>query len=70
MSLGTQTILIRHLELEEFQRITEKFVAITDALSQRVEQQKMRTIGVQTALKSMTKQRANQQQELQVQNLL
>lgn len=42
------------------------FVAITDALSQKVEQQKMRTIGVQTALKSMTKQRANQQQELQV----
>lgn len=57
---------ICHPELEEFQRISEKFIAITDSLSQKVDHEKLRTIGVQTALKSMTKQRANQQLELQV----
>lgn len=57
---------IVHAELVEFQTISEKFIAITATLSKRVDYEKMRTIGLQTQLKSMAKHRANQQQELQV----
>lgn len=52
-------------ELDEFQRIASKFIAITDALSKQVDRQKMRTIGVQTQLQSTAKQRRVEQQELQ-----
>ena len=44
------------------------FLTITDNFAGEVDQQKMRTIGVQNLLKTISKERENEQQQIQVNN--
>lgn len=54
------------LEIDEFQRITQKFVTMVENLSKLVEKEKIKAIGMRNILQSMEKQKENNQQQLQV----
>ncbi|XP_019868964.2 intraflagellar transport protein 20 homolog [Aethina tumida] len=52
-------------KIDEFQRITQKFVAMVENLSKLVEKEKIKAIGMRNILQSMEKQKENNQQQLQ-----
>lgn len=54
------------LELEEFRKISEQFIDITETFAKQVDIEKMRAIGAQNLLKAVSKQRETEQQEVQV----
>lgn len=54
------------LELEIFSKITEQFAQIAENYAREVDKEKMRAIGAQNLLKTITKQREQEQQEIQV----
>lgn len=57
------------LELEEFRRISEYFIDLTESFARQVDVEKMRAIGAQNLLKTISKQRETEQQELQAEFL-
>lgn len=56
-------------ELNEFRKISEHFIGITESFAKQVDVEKMRAIGAQNLLKTISKQRETEQQELQVTKL-
>lgn len=56
------------LEIDEFQRISIKFIEIVERFSREVEKQKMKAIGARNYLQCMEKQKENNYQQLQVNN--
>lgn len=56
-------------ELNEFRKISEHFIGITESFAKQVDIEKMRAIGAQNLLKTTSKQRETEQQELQVNKL-
>lgn len=53
-------------EIDEFQKIAEKFIEIVERFSSEVEKQKMKAIGARNFLQCMEKQKENNYQQLQV----
>lgn len=53
-------------ELNEFRKISEYFIGITESFAKQVDIEKMRAIGAQNLLKTTSKQRETEQQDLQV----
>ncbi|XP_066910199.1 intraflagellar transport protein 20 homolog [Clytia hemisphaerica] len=51
-------------KISEFQGIVGGFISVVDGLAKGVEKEKMKAIGARNSLKSMTKQREAQQQQL------
>ena len=51
-------------KISEFQNIVGGFISLVDGLAKDVEKEKMKAIGARNSLKSMTKQREAQQQQL------
>lgn len=51
-------------KIAEFQNIVDSFIQITDSLSEEVEKEKLKAIGSRNLLKSITKHREAQQQQL------
>ncbi|XP_014674271.1 PREDICTED: intraflagellar transport protein 20 homolog isoform X2 [Priapulus caudatus] len=51
-------------KIGEFQSIVGGFISMVDGLSKEVEKEKMKAIGARNLLKSITKQREAQQQQL------
>ncbi|XP_055613834.1 intraflagellar transport protein 20 homolog [Uranotaenia lowii] len=52
-------------KLEEFRRIIEQFSTIVESFASEVDREKMRAIGVQNLLKTFSKQREAEQQQIQ-----
>ncbi|KAF8794745.1 intraflagellar transport protein 20 homolog [Argiope bruennichi] len=52
-------------KITEFQRVVDGFLQIAESLSAEVEKEKLKAIGSRNLLKSITKQREAQQQQLQ-----
>lgn len=52
-------------KIAEFQTIVDSFIQIIDGLSNEVEKEKLKAIGSRNLLKSITKRREAQQQQLQ-----
>ncbi|XP_035219353.1 intraflagellar transport protein 20 homolog [Stegodyphus dumicola] len=52
-------------KITEFQTVVDGFLEIADALAAEVEKEKLKAIGSRNLLKSITKQREAQQQQLQ-----
>ncbi|XP_055621469.1 intraflagellar transport protein 20 homolog [Toxorhynchites rutilus septentrionalis] len=52
-------------KLNEFRRITEQFTNIIENIAVEVDHEKMRAIGVQNILKTFSKQRESEQQQIQ-----
>ncbi|XP_058460789.1 intraflagellar transport protein 20 homolog [Malaya genurostris] len=52
-------------KLDEFRQITEDLVSIVESFSAEVDQEKMRAIGVQNLLKTFSKKRESEQQQIQ-----
>lgn len=55
-------------ELETFRKITEQFIDIAENFAKQVDKEKMRAIGAQNLLKTITKLREQEQLEIQVSN--
>ena len=55
-------------ELTEFRSIVERFASIVEGFAAEVDQEKMRAVGVQNLLKTFSKQRESEQQQIQVCN--
>ncbi|XP_076334167.1 intraflagellar transport 20 isoform X1 [Tachypleus tridentatus] len=53
-------------KIAEFQKIVDGFIQIVDNLEKEVEKAKVKALGSRNQLKSVTKQRESQQQQLQV----
>lgn len=53
-------------ELGEFRGIIERFAGIVEGFAAEVDQEKMRAVGVQNLLKTFSKQRESEQQQIQV----
>jgi len=51
-------------KISDFQNIVGGFLTVVDGLAKEVEKEKMKAIGARNSLKSMTKQREAQQQQL------
>ena len=51
-------------KISDFQKIVGSFIEMVDTLAKEVEREKMKAIGSRNLLKSMTKQRESQQQQL------
>lgn len=58
------------LEIQEFRKIIDEFIGIAETIVSDVEQEKSRAIAAQNLLKSMSKQREAEQQDIQVSLLL
>ncbi|XP_054707605.1 intraflagellar transport protein 20 homolog [Uloborus diversus] len=52
-------------KISEFQTVVDGFLQISDSLAAEVEKEKLKAIGSRNLLKSITKQREAQQQQLQ-----
>lgn len=52
-------------KINEFQKITDKFISMVDELSEKIEKQKIKAIGARNLLQGMEKQKENNQQQLQ-----
>ncbi|EDS44840.1 conserved hypothetical protein [Culex quinquefasciatus] len=52
-------------ELGEFRGIIERFAGIVEGFAAEVDQEKMRAVGVQNLLKTFSKQRESEQQQIQ-----
>lgn len=52
--------------MDEFHKISNQFVTIAESYASQVDQEKMRTIGAQNLLKTISKQRESEQQLIQV----
>ncbi|GIY80051.1 intraflagellar transport protein 20 homolog [Caerostris darwini] len=52
-------------KITEFQKVVDSFLQISETLSAEVEKEKLKAIGSRNLLKSITKQRETQQQQLQ-----
>ncbi|ETN65084.1 hypothetical protein AND_003159 [Anopheles darlingi] len=61
------TVLIASIlqELAEFRRIIDQFANIIETFAVEVDQEKMRAVGVQNMLKTFSKQRESEQQQIQ-----
>lgn len=44
-------------QLEEFRKMTDHFISLTDTISKQVEQEKLEALGARNKLKSMTEER-------------
>lgn len=53
-------------EVDEFQKIANKFIIMVEELDKEVEKQKIKAIGARNILQTMEKQKENNQQQLQV----
>lgn len=53
-------------ELQEFRKIIDEFIGIAETIVGDVEQEKSHAIAAQNLLKSMSKQREAEQQDIQV----
>ncbi|EAT47445.1 AAEL001463-PA [Aedes aegypti] len=51
--------------LSEFRRIIEQFTSIVESFATEVDHEKMRAIGIQNLLKTFSKQRESEQQQIQ-----
>lgn len=51
--------------MEEFKKISSKFIEIIEMLGKEVEGEKIKAIGARNILQSMEKQKENNQQQLQ-----
>ena len=58
--------MILILEITEFKKNTDDFIQIFDNLGQQVEKQKMKVIGARNLLRSVSKEREAQRQQMQV----
>lgn len=56
-------------EIEEFQKIGQKFITIMEGLAKEVESEKIKAIGARNILQGMEKQKENHQQQLHVRNI-
>lgn len=54
------------IEIQEFRKIIDEFIGIAETIVSDVEQEKSRAIAAQNLLKSMSKQREAEQQDIQV----
>jgi intraflagellar transport protein 20 len=61
---------LRFAEIGEFQRITDGLVTVVNKLQKQVEKEKMAAIGARNLVKSVTKQKEGQHQQLQVSLIL
>lgn len=52
--------------LNEFQKITNEFIKVSEKFAKEVDTQKMMAIGVKNVLKTISKQRQTEQRDLQV----
>ncbi|XP_065077197.1 intraflagellar transport protein 20 homolog [Ochlerotatus camptorhynchus] len=52
-------------KLTEFRRIIEQFASIVESFATEVDHEKMRAIGIQNLLKTFSKQRESEQQQIQ-----
>ncbi|XP_012272779.1 intraflagellar transport protein 20 homolog isoform X2 [Orussus abietinus] len=52
-------------EISDFQKNSEEFIQLIDGLANEVEKERMRTIGARNLLRSITKQRDAQKQQIQ-----
>ncbi|GLH00173.1 hypothetical protein R5R35_005956 [Gryllus longicercus] len=52
-------------KISEFQKIADGFILMVDTLGKEVEKEKMKAIGARNLLKSVSKQREAEQQQLQ-----
>ncbi|KAG5867764.1 hypothetical protein JTB14_012381 [Gonioctena quinquepunctata] len=52
-------------KIDEFQKITNKFITMVEQLGEAVEKEKIQAIGARNILQSMEKQKENNQQQLQ-----
>ncbi len=58
--------VIVSLELNEFQKITNEFIKVSEKFAKEVDTHKMMAIGVKNLLKTISKQRQTEQRDLQV----
>lgn len=54
------------VEIQEFRKIIDEFIGIAETIVSAVEQEKSQAIAAQNLLKSMSKQREAEQQDIQV----
>lgn len=54
------------VEINEFQKIASRFIAMVDEISSKVEKQKIKAIGARNLLQGMEKQKDHNQQQLHV----
>lgn len=57
--------MITSAEITEFQELVGSFIAMVDGLAKQVEREKMKAIGSRNHLKSISKERESQKQQLQ-----
>ena len=50
--------------MDDFQKMTDQFISITDKIAKQVEDEKLETLGARNKLKSMTENRKQEQQKL------
>lgn len=53
-------------EITEFEKNSDEFIKILDNMATEVEKEKMKTIGARNLLRSVSKQREAQKQQMQV----
>ena len=51
-------------QMDDFQKMTDQFISITDKIAKQVEDEKLETLGARNKLKSMTENRKQEQQKL------
>lgn len=51
-------------QMEEFRKMTDQFIALSDQIAKQVEAEKLETLGARNKLKSMTENRKQQHQQL------
>lgn len=59
-------LVVKSIELQEFRKIINEFIGIAETIVSDVEQEKNHAIAAQNLLKSMSKQREAEQQDIQV----
>jgi len=51
-------------QMEDFRKMTDQFIALSDQIAKQVEAEKLETLGARNKLKSMTENRKQQHQQL------
>jgi len=60
------TRVVHLAEITEFEKNSDEFIKTLDNLGKEVEKEKMKTIGARNLLRSITKEREAQKQQMQV----